>query len=541
MSVPARPATPAAPSAPTTPGKRGAARATGATAIGGAAVATGVTGATDVPRETEIKLALPAAAAARVGTLPVLRGAKRPRPATLRLLSTYFDTEDRRLARAGIALRVRRSGRRWIQAVKTDDASIGALHRRAEFESPVVDGSPALAAVPDAGLAERMLRIVGERALVPLFTVEVERRVWLVARGDAELEVVLDRGDIRAGERSAPVCELEIETRRGDVSDAFAVAREIAAALPARPSDASKFVRGMALRFPDLERPAPRPASFAPGDTPAAALGAIAGECAAMLEREREGLAVGYDSHAVHQMRVALRRLSSARRALRGVVPPPAFDEELRWLRDCLGRSRNWDIVFETALDPVAAEFPEHRGLAALVERAASERGTARAEALEAVRSPRYRVLALDLLEWTAALATAGAGEEPTIGAVAKRLVRRRWRKLRRDLGALAGMTAEERHRVRIAAKRLRYAVEFFEPLLAEDLAKRIGRLTRRLQGALGAANDVETARLHVALLGRQMPAPGPEESEALGLLHGWCAHAAKTLAAQADAAFRPR
>ena len=133
-----------------------------------------------MPAEVELKLALDPAAVPKLAKLlrdPALAAVRRGRGRTTQLVSTYFDTPDLRLARQGIALRMRRDGPRWLQAVKGPPLSgDGAgLHARREFETEV-DG-PLLDASRLAETPWRKLLVTAHRQgeLHALFTTDCER------------------------------------------------------------------------------------------------------------------------------------------------------------------------------------------------------------------------------------------------------------------------------------------------------------------------------------------------------------------------------
>ncbi len=90
--------------------------------------------------EIELKLELTADAAAQIEASGLLAGD----PETARHTSIYFDTPDRHLSKAGLSLRIRRSGRKRVQTVKADGASAAGLFARAEWERPLKDDTPVL-------------------------------------------------------------------------------------------------------------------------------------------------------------------------------------------------------------------------------------------------------------------------------------------------------------------------------------------------------------------------------------------------------------
>jgi len=87
-----------------------------------------------VAEEIELKLIAPAEALAAVRAHPAVAAAARGRMRTRQLVSTYYDTPGRDLAAAGVALRLRRAGARWLQTVKGEGAAAAGVHRRTEFE-----------------------------------------------------------------------------------------------------------------------------------------------------------------------------------------------------------------------------------------------------------------------------------------------------------------------------------------------------------------------------------------------------------------------
>lgn len=193
------------------------------------------------PLEIELKLALPTASLDRVERHPRLtEGAE-----ALTLANTYFDTPDGALSRAGIALRLRRQGDRTLQTVKTKGQGGGGLSARQEWEWPV-DGAldlDAMAALPpfEGALDETLGR------LAPVLATDFVRRRWLVEHQGSTIELVLDQGEIRAGEARATIQELELELKAGDAASLWALAMALAEAIPLRPSESSKAARGNQL------------------------------------------------------------------------------------------------------------------------------------------------------------------------------------------------------------------------------------------------------------------------------------------------------
>ncbi len=215
-------------------------------------------------QEIEIKLAVEPEHASRLWG--VLARYPHRKPASRRLFSAYYDTPDCRLQSGGVALRLRREGKRWIQTIKSAGIAAGGLHQRTEHETEVAAQLPSFPAMIEAGLGELVADKQTREALQVAFTTEFRRSSTLIRpRAGTIIEVSLDRGAIAAGERRDPICEIELELKAGEVGALFDLAREIASGLPVRLDNRSKAQRGYALAA-DIEA-APVKASTPPLST----------------------------------------------------------------------------------------------------------------------------------------------------------------------------------------------------------------------------------------------------------------------------------
>ncbi len=196
-----------------------------------------------MPEEVELKLALGRDAAARLRRHPALRDMPGTR---MTLTNTYYDTPEGALEAARVALRIRRTPQRTLQTLKTAGRGSGGLSSRGEWEWPI-DGTLDLAGLADLPPMQALGAAV-LAALEPRFTTDFERECWLVERGAARIEVALDRGGIRAGERHAAIDELELELKAGTPAALWQLAGEFADEVPLRPANASKAARGAMLR-----------------------------------------------------------------------------------------------------------------------------------------------------------------------------------------------------------------------------------------------------------------------------------------------------
>jgi triphosphatase len=451
------------------------------------------------PREVELKLELDASARTRLKK--ELRGRAAGPVATERLHATYFDTHDQVLRRAGIALRLRRHGRRLVQTIKAADGTGAGLFDRAEWEKDVSGDTPDLDAARETGLAPFQDPDVVD-ALRPAFQVRVERMTAPLRHGVSRVEAVLDLGEVARPEGGAPaaICELELELEAGDPADLFGLARDLDAVAPLRPGLLTKSERGYRLGEdgPVVQKAA---AIELHGDaTVAQAFQAVARSCLHHLLVNEPVLRMRQEPGAVHQMRVALRRLRAALSLFREAVEDErraAIGRELKWLADSLGEARDLDVYLAGTLAPLQAEDRDG-ALAEEVAAVEARRDAAYGTARDALASVRLRHLLLDLVAWIEAgpwLSTENPSRTLPVRAFAREELRRRRRRIRRRGADLAGLDDEARHRLRIAVKKLRYAAEFFGSLYRGG-----GRTKRRkafvgaleaLQEQLGTLNDL--------------------------------------------------
>ena len=440
-------------------------------------------------REVELKLDLEpegdGGSARRDSVRALLPGAGETR----RLISRYFDTPRGALRRRGLALRIRQDGEGWIQTLKASDG--GGLFDRAEHEWPI-EGEALDLKVLRHTPARRHLR-----EIAPSVATSFERTSWTVERDGASIAVSLDEGEATADGRTAPIAEIELELTSGEPAALFGLARELAEAGRLALGILAKSERGFRLLEgdPSGEAAKAEPIVLEHGATAGEAFAAVARSCLRQFRLNEAGIAAR-DPDRLHQARVAMRRLRSAFSVFGPVFGPhrpAAILDELRALSGLLGTGRNLDVYRNG-----------RQGSAEWSAQIEAERTSAYDAIVARLQSGALRLTMVDLaafLEvgpWRDDPALASERDRPA-SRFAARLLRRRWRKLReRGLG-LAEMTPDERHQVRISAKKLRYAAEFVRALVrGRKRRRRHARVVDRLsdlQGALGDLNDLATAQ----------------------------------------------
>lgn len=184
-----------------------------------------------MPREVEVKLALPATEIREVAQLPWLRDLAAGTVRRETLTSVYFDTPEYRLHRHELTLRVRQEGDKWLQTIKLSQNGSAADLGRDEWEAQIAGPAPELSLAKHTALAPLTTkRLRGE--LDAVFETVVERITLPVRTGGSQIEIAIDQGYIEAADRREPINEIELELKRGDIADLVRLTEQFADALP---------------------------------------------------------------------------------------------------------------------------------------------------------------------------------------------------------------------------------------------------------------------------------------------------------------------
>src|SRR6266852_2717200 len=277
------------------------------------------------PRELELKLEVPADSLARLTRSSLLRAADKGSHKPSTLVSVYFDTDKLKLRNKGLSLRVRRTGRRHVQTIKQDAGASAALLVRNEWERDVAGTQPDLDAARDTALALLLSKKL-RRNLKPVFETRVRRTVYPIRSAESEIELAIDKGKVEAGGHSSPLCEVELELKRGESAELFKLARALAEEVPVQLTVKTKAEHGYALLSgaqPTAIKAAP--VALAPNSTRQAAFAVIARACLHQLIANRPAMQ-NADAEGLHQMRVALRRMRAAISLFSDMLADPQTD-----------------------------------------------------------------------------------------------------------------------------------------------------------------------------------------------------------------------
>lgn len=477
-----------------------------------------------------------------------LDSADRKSRKTNRIVSTYYDTEDLRLRRRDLTLRVRQKAGKREQTVKSTGTSEAGMFARQEWTVPLEGKKPNLTLIESPTVRNRMGLILPQE-LVPLFKTDVKRTTILVEHtigpGDtARVELAFDQGRVVAGKKSDKISELELELVQGTTTALLDLAKSLSRQIPTVLSLSSKVSRGFNLATGS--HPIATPAAKIPLSKRYSieeAMVHILRPSLGQLLDNRSAAICGKDIEGVHQARVAIRRILSALILFKDYLSgaqTDAIKRDVRWLIDTLGEARDLDVFIDEVLMAVSHDRPKDGDLTVVLKTAKKARSAAYRKVRSALSSKRYTAAMLEISAWIEQRSWRDHVPQNQLDApitqISSKLLSKRHNKVLKLGKNFADMPTEERHEVRIGLKKMRYASEFFAALYPPSRAKPYIAAMRELQNALGLANDIATAETLTAMLVR-LTRRGTKDAAAIrlgvGKVLGW--HTRASTEANAD------
>lgn len=461
-----------------------------------------------------------------------------------RLRSVYYDTPCGALAKEGMALRLREKSEKCIQTVKRDTAA-GAVVRE-EFETEIENAGVFPQPTGDADIDELLCARRAE--FVEIADVRVDRWVQPARFAGSEFEIAIDLGVARAsgvdggvgGE--APIAEMEIEYKSGEMSDLFAFGRLIVDNAPLRLTARSKLETARAIGAGALYTIGKLKKPVIDGEAPAVeALQAMLAAVAVRIINVQGPLLDIRAQRGVHQMRVALRRLRAVERTFRRAVDTDALYALTRRARStahALGAARDLDVFLDETLPDIFARYQTPPGAGAMRANAEAMRAAAWADAHAIIANKSFTHFAIDLLEagvlapWRKDATEWGEGP---LYAFAPQALDKALKRARKAEAAMDRSEMAARHPLRIALKKLRYSAQMLGALFPRHQRKPYMAAVSRLQDALGTVNDAVVAQ---ELAEKTGAGGGPEAMRAAGFVAGYKAAEAEAAAIEIDRAW---
>ena len=448
------------------------------------------------------------------------------------LLSTYYDTSAFDLKRLGISLRIRNIDGQLIQTVKVITSNgidhAKAKHHRYEYECALERDQIDLERIPKKGLKKLLKKLTKNQPLQTQFTTEIHRELFQYYPDDNHVEIAFDNGAVRNSQQHSSFSEIELELKKGEPSLLLKLALELLEIIPCRLEQRTKADRGYHLNGNQLPKLAKAEALVLSTEaTIRDSFEVIALSCLTQLRANELAFRYSDDPEVIHQLRVAVRRLRAAVsifKPLFNSVASTYLAAELKWLQNELGPARDWDVFLLETAQPLSQRLQAIEDCETLLQHATMVRNEAYARAEECLSTQRFTRLLLNCYHWFETgqcyqARVANAAIKP----FADKAVYKREHTLKRLGQHTADLDEAQLHQVRIAGKKLRYALEFFSSIYTREKVTIAIDALKQLQDTLGALNDAAAAhRLMEELYGHgAMPGAG---NYLTGLVDGWLA-----------------
>ncbi|GAA3601607.1 CYTH and CHAD domain-containing protein [Nonomuraea rosea] len=436
-------------------------------------------------------------------------------PKSHQLVALYFDTPDLRLAARGVTLRRRRGGSDAGWHLKLPKAK-GV---RQEITHPLTRSTK----VVPAELAELVRAYARGADLEVVAELETRRNVTVLRDGETGLVEVADdrvKGTVYGDDvRIVRWREVEAELLDGGDQALLAKVGKRLRKAGATPSEATS-------KLAKLLEPAPLPkAATKPGTAGETVVDYLASQVAALLSQDPRVRRAEED--AVHQMRVAARRLRSALKAFKTVVTDTErLQEELQWLGAVLGEARDLEVIrarFGKELAGLAPELVTGPIQIRLGTDLHKQEDEAYERIKDALSGDRYYTL-LNALDELVAVPNLGKAAAKPAEERLNTIAAANWDRVTKAYDTAQAIDDLERreiamHDVRKAAKRARYTAEALQPTLGKNMAK-LAKLAEDIQEILGTHQDGVVAQETLAKEAESARQAG-EDTFTYGLLIG--------------------
>ena len=457
--------------------------------------------------EIEIKLAVSPEKADKLLKLKKVRKYCEDELGTRRLVSTYYDTPHHVLRKAGVALRIRDDGKKRVQTFKVPANGPIGLQNFTEFTSTLGLDGLSLEKVTDP----RLCRFISKKRLttdrlIQIFTTDVTRTTLQLKYEDSRFELALDQGEIWALHKgrmqTEPICEVEFELLSGEVLPMLDLVLDMCEKSDIQPIHLTKARRGYALAHKSL-RPTPRKATAIRLDTRMATGDAFLVAIGEALEQlfENRVSVLSANPTAIHQTRVAMRRLRAIMRAFKSVLPyheRKAFNGEFRWFQQRMSPARDWHVFLDESIPLITAWKPlTDKEYDKVVRIARQERRRATVEAIQHLKSRRHTRMIIQFERWLADIQKYIPKKDfnQSVGDFAVGVLDKTSRDFLKENRSLSRLPADDLHTLRKFGKKARYATSIFSSLWDKEQVKPYLKLMAKIQNQFGDVNDAVVAR----------------------------------------------
>ena len=454
------------------------------------------------------------------------------------LRSTYFDTPDLTLYNHKVAFRVRRVGDHWVQTVKSSKNQIlSGVSHPIEIEQVLESQEPDLDALSSADLPKEIRDLADDIELQPIFETQIERTKYMVNSSDGdEIEFVFDEGQVKAGDKSQPLCEIELELKAGKSQFLLDIAELLLKHKGIGFSKLSKAQRGYKLeQGEDLSSDyAPllaKKVELSNQHSSEDAFAEILGSVVEQITSNFDVILNTEDPGGPHQLRIGLRRLRTLLQAYRPLINwnrirPLAKDAQK--MSRIVGELRDADVLISDISKPILEKADIKLDPEPLLAELRLYRDDVKKQVKHELQKKRWRLFQLQLGLF---VATSGWRDglssqqlrvlQDDVEGEAIKILNKSWKNAA-ELGVkIETLDIEARHTLRKSLKTLRYLTEFFSSIYSKKQVRPFLKNLKQAQNIFGYLNDVDVAN-KIPQICKQAETPDSEALMISGYLLGW-------------------
>ncbi len=488
-------------------------------------------------QEIELKLTLSEEDIRRLASSPEFTDLTGGIASTRLLRSVYYDTPDAALGREKISLRIRDNGETRVQTAKLDGGLNKGLSQTLEYEDEITTEVPDIGLIKDETARRRIEIALAGQLLVPLFETYINRTAALIdIAGEGTVELALDIGEVRAGDKRAPLSEVELELKSGAPYTMLSAAEKLFAGVVVAPGTLHKARRGfilIGLADAEEEMQATLTSSgkteITHGMSGVEALRFVGNEATEQILKNWELMLKSPSAEGAHHLRIGLRRLRIALHMLSAKKLGPEFavlEKRAQGLARIVGELRDADVLLSDIFNSAANHLegiPEGGAFRDVLNAHIEEKRRLVQDSLQSADWAELKLhcLFFDFL-MDRAIARAGSDlKDANVLKYADKALKKAWRRVNKWGKRIDELSPEERHSMRKKLKSLRYVTEFFLPLYSAKTAKPFLKKLQRLQDVFGYLNDVETSRKLFAIVAKSKDT-GEDLSAQASLICNW-------------------
>lgn len=326
---------------------------------------------------------------------------------SLDLGNTYFDTPEQHLRKHDTGLRIRRFNDERIQTLKTAGRVVAGLHQRPEYNAEHDSDVPNVLLHPADAWPNDITLDALQLQLAPLFSTNFTRKQWLILMSDgSEIELAFDQGEVLAGDKTTPICEVELELKSGQTDALFTLARDLCRSGGMRLGNQSKAAKGYRLAM-NIPKDNVKPLSLVKTSSNDSVETCFVNSLEHALSHWHYHEQIYVDTHdklALQEIRIAIAFLRQIFLVFGEMVPKRASEllrQELKWLEEelhWLDVSEHIEYLTEEKGN-VLRKLNARKFLVSSLEEGAKTLPSDD-EMLSLLRSSRYCGLLLDLSRW---------------------------------------------------------------------------------------------------------------------------------------------